>query len=203
MFCSRMTIASVLAVTALMSGPCIAQTGKPTVTRSWPITSQTKLQSSTTSGTSTVKPVITRDIDNPVRQTVLTNWYSHMVGLSDGGAGCGTGWAIPDGSRIIIEAISVKIVSPSPLNGPYVAIGTSKSPSLGLDESSSAALHIALQPQGLHYQTSTTNAYHYVAVVPVRLQVLKDDWLCDAAYVGPGFVSASAHISYFGYITTP
>ncbi len=195
--------AAAIMIVVLLSGLALSQTANSNITRSWPVVGQTNAASTTTATTTTTtKPAIVRDIDNPVRQTLM-NFWTTFTGLGDGSGGCGTGWSTPDGSRIVIELISIKFVSPVPLNGPYVAIGTNKTGTLGYNEPSSAAIEIASQPQGLHYQTSTSNSYHYVAVQPVHLQVLKDDWLCENIYVGPDFVNGSLHISYFGYVTTP
>ncbi len=187
-----------LAFATLIPWPGMAQTAKPVITRSWTSTRQTSVG---VNATTTAKPVIVRNLDGADRQTILTNFWTHMSGgLGDGGGGCGSGFAIPDGGVLVIELISVKMITSSAGQGAYVAIGATKSGSLGTQESEVSAIHLGLQPQGQHYAGPSATAYHYVAVQPVRLRLTKDDWLCESLYGGTGGATGSVHFSYFGYI---
>lgn len=216
------TVIAAALVAAIAAWPGLAQEGKTVITRSWdtdapapasepaPFGARTAARPSAVSATAVVRPAITRDVDGPDRQPRLkdNNFWSHFNGLYDGGTGCGKGFAgLVAGGRMIIELVSVKIVSPTPLQGPYIALGTSATGTLGVDESSAGAIFIALQPQGKHAHLSgssvTADYYHYVGTQAVRLRVDSTDWLCESIYTGSAFVSAEAHVSYFGYQLDP
>ena len=176
------------------------QSGGTEVIHSWEAGRVEATKTTTEADDSKIKLTIIRDVDNPDRLTPLVNFYSQISGnLGDGSGGCGRGWGLDEGARIIIEQVSEKVVSATQLtSSAYVAVAvtTSDPPNLGDDESEVSAIHIPLQPQGQHYPTN----YHYLGAQAVRLQILSnDDWLCERTYPGPGFDTGTAHFSFFGY----